>query len=146
MISMKVISSLRFGLLSLVLISGAACAVAPPADTAAKKTKKTKVEETPALVAEMKEKVFNDRVASIARGEEKFNQSCVYCHGNRGSGGKARPLQNRDFRVDYLFKTITKGKKRGSLVMPPWKRTYSAEQRWELVAYIMSLSEEGKEK
>ena len=134
-------TTIRFGLLALALTSGTACAVAPPADSqGASENKKDK--ETPEYVAEMKAKVFSKEAVSVANGEKRFNQTCVYCHGHQGSGGKARKLQGRDFDSDYLFKTITKGKKRGSLVMPPWKRTFSPEQRWELVTYIMSLSEE----
>lgn len=139
MISKKIISYIRYSLVSLIVISGTACAVAPPADQA-KKNKKERIKETPEHVAEMKAKVFSNENASVLIGEKRFNQSCVYCHGNEGSGGKARKLQGREFRPDYLFKTITKGKKRGALVMPPWKRAFTAEQRWELVAYIMYLS------
>ena len=143
MISKKIISYVRYSIVALVVISGAACAVAPPADQgkSKSKSKKEKLKETPEHVAEMKAKVFSNENASVLIGEKRFNQSCVYCHGNEGSGGKARKLQGREFRPNYLFKTITKGKKRGSLVMPPWKRAFTAEQRWELVAYIMYLSE-----
>lgn len=122
-----------------MLASGAACAVAPPAEGAAKKKKTT---ESPELVAEMKAKVFSKEFSSVVNGEKRFNQTCVYCHGYKGSGGKARKLQGRSFDADYLFKTITKGKKRGSLVMPPWKRSFTPTQRWELVTYILSLSDE----
>jgi len=87
-----------------------------------------------------KDSILNDPDA-VKRGELHFYQNCVYCHGSRGSGGKSKPLQNRDFTDDYLFKTITQGKKRGSLVMPPWGKSMSEKIRWELVTYIQSLSE-----
>ncbi|MGH1432803.1 MAG: cytochrome c [Neptuniibacter sp.] len=125
--------------LAMYLVGCSAMAVAPPADTGSKKKKKA--EETPEMVAEAKAKVFSREEISIANGEKRFNQTCVYCHGHQGSGGKARKLQGRELDPDYLFKTITRGKKRGSLIMPPWKRSFNAEQRWELVTYIMSLSE-----
>lgn len=76
-------------------------------------------------------------------GEKKFSALCAYCHGNAGSGGKARKLQGRKLEADYVFKTITNGKKRGSLNMPPW-RNLPEVVRWQLVAYILSLSEVGK--
>ena len=82
---------------------------------------------------------------SAAIGQGIFAKNCVYCHGDQGSGGKAKKLQGREFEADYLFKTITNGRRRGSLVMPPWKRSLSEEQRWQLVAFILSLSETGKE-
>jgi len=76
----------------------------------------------------------------IAAGEKKFNQNCVYCHGNAGSGGKGAPLQGRtDFTPEYLFNTIANGKKRGALVMPPWKDAMPASDIWALSAYILSL-------
>jgi len=71
--------------------------------------------------------------------EITFVQNCAYCHGNQGSGGKARSLQCRDMKPDYLFETISNGKKRGSLVMPPWKESMDERTRWQLAAYIMSL-------
>lgn len=86
-----------------------------------------------------KDKVLNDESAE-ERGELRFAQNCVYCHGDKGSGGKAKPLQGREFTDDYLFKVITQGKRRGSLVMPPWGKSMSEEFRWELVSYIQSLS------
>ena len=82
---------------------------------------------------------------SVQLGQALFAKNCVYCHGHQGSGGKAKPLQGREFDADYLFKTITKGRRRGSLVMPPWKRSLSEEQRWQLVAFILSLGEPRKE-
>jgi mono/diheme cytochrome c family protein len=78
---------------------------------------------------------------SVASGETTFYQNCVYCHGSKGSGGKARQLQCRDLSPDYLFTTISNGKKRGSLIMPPWKNAMDEETRWRLVAYIRSLKD-----
>ena len=82
---------------------------------------------------------------SVRLGEGLFAKNCVYCHGHQGSGGKAKTLQGREFDADYLFKTISNGRRRGSLVMPPWKRSLSEEQRWQLVAFILSLGEPRKE-
>jgi len=76
----------------------------------------------------------------VAAGEKKFSQNCVYCHGNAGSGGKGAPLQGRtDFTAEYLFDTISNGKRRGALVMPPWKDAMPASDIWALSAYILSL-------
>ena len=126
-------------LFSMTLNMSAALAVAPPV-TGDDAGKKKKAKETPEVVEQAREKVFSQRDIAIANGEKRFNQSCVYCHGNRGSGGKARKLQGREFEPEYLFNTISNGKRRGSLVMPPWKRSFSPAQRWELVTYILSLS------
>ncbi len=84
-----------------------------------------------------------DRLESeemIKAGELTFSQNCTYCHGYKGIGGKARKMQCRDsFTPDYLFTTISNGKQRGSLIMPPWKDSFNEETRWQLVAYILSL-------
>jgi mono/diheme cytochrome c family protein len=80
---------------------------------------------------------------SIQFGKKKFSALCAYCHGNAGSGGKARKLQGRKLEVDYVFNTITNGKKRGSLNMPPWRKLPEVV-RWQLVAYILSLGEINK--
>lgn len=139
--SVQLLTPIRYCVFLIVLLSGVTYAVAPPVSDGGKTAKK-KAQEDPEFVAEMKAKVFSKEDVSVANGEHRFNQTCVYCHGHQGSGGKARKLQGREFDADYLFKTITKGKKRGSLVMPPWKRTFTPEERWELVTYILSLSEE----
>ncbi len=128
--------------LSLSLLPATSFAVAPPMDAA--KTRPapdaSSKASTAAADATAKTQVFDDLEQSVAKGEKRFNQSCVYCHGNRGSGGKAKKLQGRNFDADYLFKTITKGKRRGALVMPPWEKTFSDQERWELVTFILSLS------
>jgi cytochrome c oxidase cbb3-type subunit 3 len=77
---------------------------------------------------------------TIGKGATRFNQSCVYCHGYAGTGGKGATLQRRnDLTPAALFTVISNGRKRGALVMPPWKSTLSEEEIWELAAYILSL-------
>lgn len=79
-------------------------------------------------------------IALITAGEKRFNQNCVYCHGNAGSGGKGAPLQGRDdLTPQYVFDTIQNGKIRGALLMPAWKDAFSEQEIWELDAYILSL-------
>lgn len=97
-----------------------------------------------ASVDQQQIKIKNDVLSdpqSVKTAETVFYQNCVYCHGAEGSGGKARRLQCREFKPDYLFHTISKGKKRGSLVMPPWEKTFDEKERWQLVAYILSLKD-----
>ncbi len=85
----------------------------------------------------LKEQVLNDS-ESVMKGDKKFHSTCAYCHGAKGSGGIAKKLQGRKLKADYIFNTITNGKKRGSLNMPPW-RGLPEEVRWQLTAYILSL-------
>lgn len=78
--------------------------------------------------------------AALKAGTVRFAQNCAYCHGNAGSGGKAKTLQCRKrLTPEYVFEVITKGKKRGSLIMPPWEDTFNDQERWELTGYIMSF-------
>jgi mono/diheme cytochrome c family protein len=75
----------------------------------------------------------------LPKAETMFYQNCAYCHGSQGSGGKARPLQCRPLTPEYLFDTITNGRRRGANIMPPWKDSMAETERWKLVAYIMTL-------
>lgn len=77
----------------------------------------------------------------LPKAETMFYQNCAYCHGSKGSGGKARPLQCRSMTPEYLFDTITNGRRRGANIMPPWKDSMGETERWKLVAYILSLSD-----
>ena len=85
--------------------------------------------------------------AMVDAGAKRFNQSCVYCHGNAGSGGKAASLQGRDdLTKEYVAETIANGKQRGSFNMPAWKGAFNEQQIQELTAYILSLKTAGAAK
>lgn len=79
--------------------------------------------------------------ARIEAGKGRFGANCAaYCHGFEGSGGKTPAFRGRtDLKPEEVFKVITEGR-RGADVMPAWGNGFSAEKRWELVAYIMYLS------
>lgn len=81
--------------------------------------------------------------ARIAAGRRRFNKNCAgYCHGHEGVGGRAPDFRGRtDLPAEQAFHTITNGR-RGADVMPPWGNAYSAEQIWELVAYLMHLGKQ----
>jgi mono/diheme cytochrome c family protein len=82
---------------------------------------------------------LNDK-KNIDAGRVQFAQTCVYCHGYEASGGKAAPLKGRtDLTQDYLYATISNGKRAGSLVMPAWKESLDDDAIWTVVAYILSL-------
>ena len=77
----------------------------------------------------------------IEKGRLRFGANCAaYCHGFEGSGGSTPAFRGRkDLVAQDVFKTITNGRT-GADVMPAWGNGFSAEKRWELVAYIMWLS------
>ena len=98
------------------------------------------------------------------RGKEVYEQSCAHCHGTegRGDGSAAENLlpKPRDFtRGLYkirsteagelptdqdLFDIITIGMPGSS--MPGWETSLSANDRWELVAYIKTFHDGFKER
>lgn len=81
--------------------------------------------------------------ARIEAGKLRFGANCAaYCHGSEGSGGKTPAFKGRrDLEAAAVFKVITEGRK-GADVMPAWGNGFSAEKRWELVAYILHLSKQ----
>jgi mono/diheme cytochrome c family protein len=73
--------------------------------------------------------------ARIASGKSRFNSTCAqYCHGDKP------PLfiDRTDLEAEYVFNTIRDGGK-GATPMPPWGDIFTAEEVWELVAYVKSL-------
>jgi mono/diheme cytochrome c family protein len=77
----------------------------------------------------------------IDKGKVRFGTNCAaYCHGFEGSGGRTPAFKGRqDLDPQEVFKIISFGRK-GADIMPAWGSGFSADKRWELVAYIMHLS------
>ncbi|WP_298234343.1 cytochrome c [uncultured Azohydromonas sp.] len=82
-----------------------------------------------------------DDPARVEAGKGRFGATCAaYCHGSGGVGGRAPSFKGRsDFVPAEAFKVISEGR-RGTDIMPPWGKTFSQEQIWELVAYLQWLS------
>ena len=89
----------------------------------------------------LKQQVLTDP-ASATRGEKIFNGTCTFCHGHEGRGGQGRPLYGHQLEPNQIFKIITKGRRRGGIRMPPYQKAFSDVERWELVAYLLTLSSE----
>ena len=62
--------------------------------------------------------------------------SSAYCHGAGGMGGGAPRLRGRDLDPAYVFKTVTNGVP--GTPMMAFKGDLSEEQRWKLVAFVLS--------
>lgn len=90
----------------------------------------------------------HDEPLTLANGEELFGLYCASCHGESGYGDGAaggalgqKPANFHDSLVKKqtngaLFWKISNG--RGN--MPPFQDVFTAEQRWQLVAYLRKLS------
>lgn len=133
-------SQIRLAVFSVLLSASLSVhSVAPPAEASLKDA---------ATPSEYGPPPFNlDDEARIAAGKARFGANCAaYCHGNEGSGGKVPSFKGRkNFNAEAVFKVITQGR-RGADVMPAWGNGFSAEKRWELVAYIMYLSAQEPDK
>lgn len=81
--------------------------------------------------------------AKIQIGKKRFGANCAaYCHGSEGEGGKTPSFKgNKNFSPADAHKTITEGRA-GADVMPPWGKTFTSDQIWELVAYLNYLSKQ----
>lgn len=99
----------------------------------------------------VREEVVPAQRPSLARGRELFQENCVGCHGLAGAGdgadAKRLGIKPADFTDLALmrgqtprdaFNVITLGRQKSG--MPAWGEALSAQQVWDLVSYIWSLS------
>ena len=88
-----------------------------------------------------------------ARGRALFMKKCALCHGERADGkgarskglsGKPVNFQSTEWRANAtpldVFRALTEGKRGTS--MPAWP-TLSEQQKWDVIAYVLSVSEDG---
>lgn len=99
-----------------------------------------------------------DSSDTLAAGRDIYLANCASCHGTTGNGqGTTRPSfgpKPADFTdrqrmqkllPQYLFWRISEGgriepfRAQGS-IMPAWKHPLTVEQRWQVIAYIRTLS------
>ncbi len=113
-------------------------------------------EDSPSTIDYTKLEVPFERLASDdarGRGRVLFKKKCALCHGERADGNGARreglsgkPINfhNKEWRANttplHLFEVLTEGKRGTS--MPAWP-TMSSEQKWDVVAYVLSVAEDG---
>lgn len=85
---------------------------------------------------------IDDRLR-IEAGKAIFIRTCAgYCHGGGGEGGRAPSFRNRDdLDPAYAYKTIVNGRV-ASDVMPVFGHSFTPEQVWELVAYLIHLGKQ----
>jgi mono/diheme cytochrome c family protein len=93
-----------------------------------------------------------DRVVNLDQGASIFAENCVRCHGITGAGdgelvlaGQIQdvpsftdPATIADMSLDEWFGVITNG--RLEKLMPPWKDSLSAEERWSVALYTYTMS------
>ena len=88
------------------------------------------------------------------RGRLIYEQKCQLCHGERadGNGVRSKGLSRRpadftsvEWRANtsprFVFQVVSEGKRGTS--MPAWP-TLSNDQKWDVVAYVLSVAEDGR--
>jgi mono/diheme cytochrome c family protein len=131
--------------------------VACGGNTTAPKGNQPAVAARPEAPADFKDKknALNGNADAIKAGEGLFKSQCVSCHGAEADGnsdaGKAlKPqagnLRSADFQAmsdGYIFWRISKGGIGANIsgsAMQAFDAQLSDDQRWQLVAYLRSLS------
>jgi mono/diheme cytochrome c family protein len=87
------------------------------------------------------------------RGRSLFKQKCALCHGVRADGhgvrseglsGKPVNFHSNTWRASttplHIFTVLSEGKRGTS--MPAWP-TLSDDQKWDVIAYVLSVAEDG---
>ena len=93
----------------------------------------------PAL--DMRASLYDNNANAIAQGQQLYMQmNCVGCH-SHGGGGMGPPLMDDEWRyggrIDQIATTIAEGRPNG---MPAWRGKLTADQIYDLAAYVRSLS------
>lgn len=73
--------------------------------------------------------------AIVKAGEALYLQTCRYCHGKEGQGGRGPMLRGRGLDPRYIFGRV----ENGYPPMPAFNRLYTPEQVWQLVAFVESM-------
>jgi cytochrome c oxidase cbb3-type subunit 3 len=85
--------------------------------------------------------LYDNNANAISAGQQLYTQmNCVGCHAH-GGGGMGPPLMDNQWRfggrIDQIAASIADGRPNG---MPSWRGKLTAEQIWDLAAYVRSLS------
>lgn len=84
---------------------------------------------------------FAETPDAIAKGRTMFSTKCVRCHAENGAGGIGPALNDAVWlygdQPEQIFTSIADGRPRG---MPAHGGLLDAQQIWDLVAYVRSLS------
>jgi mono/diheme cytochrome c family protein len=79
----------------------------------------------------------------IAAGRDLFlAKQCAHCHGADGTGGIN--LARRELDPKGVFQSIADGREKSGLRMPAWRDVMTAEEIWQVTAYVMSISQQPK--
>jgi cytochrome c5 len=76
------------------------------------------------------------RQADLANGEAIYKAACVYCHGEKGTGGEGggKAIQ-RSLRTEGIFAVLSTGRN----TMPAFSSSMNAEQLHDVASYLMQV-------
>jgi cytochrome c oxidase cbb3-type subunit 3 len=85
--------------------------------------------------------LYDNNANAISMGQTLYMQmNCVGCH-SHGGGGMGPPLMDDEWRyggrIDQIATSIAEGRPNG---MPAWRNKLTADQIFDLAAYVRSLS------
>lgn len=101
--------------------------------------------------------IGNDDHEAVEAGEAIYEANCAACHGPGGNGdgpasmgldpkpaGLADPHMMEELSDGYLFWRVSEG---GAFepfnsAMPPWKDLLAEGDRWQVITFLRSLSED----
>lgn len=103
---------------------------------------------SPTLAEEDIENPHEGDPAAIARGYDLFAARCSFCHGGHGMGAKGPALTAGHYKRGgsnlTLFSTIATG--RPGTQMGAFGGTLSADEIWDIIAYIRDETKKQQEK
>lgn len=84
---------------------------------------------------------YESNAYAIAQGQQLYGwMNCAGCHAN-GGGGMGPALMDGQWRyggrIDQIATSISEGRPNG---MPSWRQKLTAQQIWQLAAYVRTLS------
>ena len=86
---------------------------------------------------------WTDTAAQQA-GQKLYQQSCIGCHGATGGNVPTAKFNDSNFpknleaSADFYFWTLSEGRLTSG--MPPFKGSFSTEQRWQMLTYMWTLA------
>ena len=95
----------------------------------------------PPPIADPRAAQYEGNATAISQGQMLYGQmNCAGCH-SHGGGGMGPALMDSEWRYggrsDQIVASIAEGRPNG---MPAWRGKLTAQQMWQLAAYIRTLS------
>jgi cytochrome c oxidase cbb3-type subunit III len=113
----------------------------PSASTGIPAVRETDLQAGPATRKSPANSPYEENAYGVSQGKTLYNEyNCTGCH-FQGGGGIGPPLMDADWiygsRPENIFESIAEGRPNGT---PAFGGTIVADQIWQIVAYVRSMS------